>query len=155
MHINEGKDKLAIFYTAHNVSILFPSSIFSFSLLYNFIIFPPQCFHSLLHNFLLFFSSTFFISVHHNFNIFPQFHYFPSSMLLFPPLEFYYFPSSSSPSSSSSLLLFSLLHLLILIVFPFPPHFDCFDRVDVGSTWGRCGVDVGSKIGRASCRERV
>ena len=64
-------------------------------------------------------------------------------MLLFPPPQFYYFPSSSS----SSLLLFSLLLLLlILIVFPFPPHFDCFDRVDVGSKWGRCGVDVGSLL---------
>ena len=55
VHINEGKDKLALLYTVHNVlstppfSILFPSSIFSFSLLYNFIIFLPQCFYSLLH----------------------------------------------------------------------------------------------------------
>ena len=116
---------------------LFPfSTILLFSLLNVFI--PSSTI------FYYFPSWMFFIPLHHNFNIFPQFHYFPSSMLLFPPLEFYYFPSSSSPSSS--LLLFSLLHLLILIVFPFPPHFDCFDRVDVGSMWGRCGVDVGSLL---------
>ena len=35
-------------------SILFPSSFFSFSLLHNFIILPPQCFYSLLHRVLLF-----------------------------------------------------------------------------------------------------
>ena len=120
---------------------LFPfSTILLFSLLNVFI--PSSTI------FYYFPSSMFFIPLHHNFNIFPQFHYFPSSMLLFPPLQFYYFPSSSSPSSSSSLLLFSLLHLLILIGFPFPPHFDCFDRVNVGSMWGRCGVDVGLPWGR-------
>ena len=32
----------------------FPPQFFSFSLLYNITIFPPQCFYSLLHNFLLF-----------------------------------------------------------------------------------------------------
>ena len=53
-------------------------------------------------------------------------------MLLFPPPRFVIF---------SLLLLF-----LISIVFPFPPHFDCFDRVDVGSMWGRCRVDVGSLL---------
>ena len=111
------KQTILFFYTAHNVFI--PSSTI-------FYYFP---------------SSMFFIPLHHNFNIFPQFHYFPSSMLLFPPPQFYYFSSSSS-SSSSSLPLFSLL-LLILIVFPFPPHFGCFDRVDVGSMWRPCGVDVG------------
>ena len=124
--------------SSHFFSIPF-STILLFSLLNVFI--PSSTIFS------YFPSSMFFIPLHHNFNIFPQFHYFPSSMLLFPPLEFYYFPSSSSPSSSS-LLLFSLLHLLILIVFPFPPHFDCFDRVDVGSMWGRCRVDVGSMWGR-------
>ena len=46
-------------------SILFPSSIFSFSLLHNFIIFPPQCFYSLLHNFYYFPSSMFFIPLLH------------------------------------------------------------------------------------------
>ena len=45
--------------------ILFPSSIFSFSLLHNFIIFPPQCFYSLLHNFYYFPSSMFFIPLLH------------------------------------------------------------------------------------------
>ena len=47
-------------------SILFPSSIFSFSLLlHNFIIFPPQCFYSLLQNFYYFPSSMFFIPLLH------------------------------------------------------------------------------------------
>ena len=46
-------------------------------------------------------SSMFLIPLHHNFDIFPQFHYFHFSMLLFPPLQFYHFSSSSSPSSSN------------------------------------------------------
>ena len=46
-------------------SILFPSSIFTYSLLHNFIIFPPQCFYSLLHNFYYFPSSMFFIPLLH------------------------------------------------------------------------------------------
>ena len=80
----------------------FPSS-------FSFFLFPPPQFY--------YFRSSFLNSLHNNFNIFPQFHYFPSSMLLFPPSQFYYFPSSSSSSSSSSsLLLFTLLLLLFLIV---------------------------------------
>ena len=130
MHIN---DKLALFYTAHNVlptplfSILFPSSIFSFSLLYNFIIFLPQCF------------------------LFPS-----TTILIFPSISLFSLLNVIIPSST--ILLFSLLFLplflLTSIVFPPPPpHFDCFDRVDVGSIWGRCGVDVGSMWGR--CRVDV
>ena len=46
-------------------SILFPSSIFSFSLFHNFIIFPPQCFYSLLHNYLLFSLLNIFIPLLH------------------------------------------------------------------------------------------
>ena len=116
MHINEGKGQLALFffYTANNV-LLTPLLFifFTFLLLHNFIVFVPQ-----------FFIPSSKIS---------QFVLFSLLNLNFPPSpQFYYFPSSSSPSSSASLLLFSLLHL-ILIVFPFPPHFDCFDRVDVGS----------------------
>ena len=101
MHINEGKDKLALFYTAHNVlptppfSILFPSSIFSFSLLYNFIIFPPQCFYSLLHNFFIIFlpqcflfPSTTILIFSFNFIIFPPQCYYSLlyNFIIFPPL---------------------------------------------------------------------
>ena len=44
----------AMFYLPLPFQFYFPPQFFSFSLLYNFIIFPPQCFYSLLHNFLLF-----------------------------------------------------------------------------------------------------
>ena len=80
MHINEGKDKLALFSTKYNV-LLTPLPFqfycprqFFYSLLHNFIIFPPQCFYSLLHNFYYFPSSMFFIPLLHNF------YHFPSSM---------------------------------------------------------------------------
>ena len=90
-----------------------------------FIIFLPQCF---------LFPSTTILIFSLNFIMFPPQCYYSLlyNFIIFPPLP--------PPSSSSSLLLFSLLHLLILIVFPFPPHFECFDRVDVGSMQGRCGV---------------
>ena len=60
MDINEGKDKLALFSTKY--SVLLTPLPFRFylspqSLLHNFIIFPPQCFYSLLHNFYYFPSS--------------------------------------------------------------------------------------------------
>ena len=71
MHINEGKDKLALFSTKYNV-LLTPLPFqfycplqFFYSLLHNFIIFPPQCFYSLLHNFYYFPSSMFFIPLLH------------------------------------------------------------------------------------------
>ena len=54
-----------MFYLPLSFSIIFPSSIFSYSLLHNFIIFPPQCFYSLLHNFYYFPSSMFFIPLLH------------------------------------------------------------------------------------------
>ena len=61
-----------MFYTAHNVllttlpfQLYFPPQFFSYSLLHNFIIFPPQCFYSLLHNFYYFNSSMFFIPLLH------------------------------------------------------------------------------------------
>ena len=50
VHINEGKDKLALLYTAHNVlstppfSILFPSSIFFFFPSLQFYYFPSSMF---------------------------------------------------------------------------------------------------------------
>ena len=126
MHINEGKGKIVFFYTANNVlltPLLFTILIFCLNFLY---------------------------SLQHNFIYFPPFYYFPSSsssssfycfssstFFLFSLLRIFYFPSSTS-------FLFSLLLLLIFIVFPPPPHFDYFDRVDVGSMWGRCRVDVGS-----------
>ena len=76
-------------------------------------------------------------------------------------LSFYYHVSLLNFFPSTTILIFSLIFIVfpppppphILIVFPFPPHFDCFDRVDVGSMWGRCRVDVGSKWGR--CRVDV
>ena len=40
--------------------ILFPSSIFSYSLLHDFFIFPPQCFYSLLHSFYYFALNVFY-----------------------------------------------------------------------------------------------
>ena len=53
-------------FTYHSpFSIIFPSTIFSYSLLHNFIIFPPRCFYSLLHNFYYFNSSMFFIPLLH------------------------------------------------------------------------------------------
>ena len=42
MHINEGKGKLALFYTANNVLLTPLLFIFIFLLLHNFIIFVPQ-----------------------------------------------------------------------------------------------------------------
>ena len=111
-----------------------PLSLFNFiallnyfySLLHNFIIFPPQCSYSLLHNF----------------------YHFPSSMFLFPPPQFLLFSLLNAfYSSPPQILLFSLLKVFYSSPPPPPPpHFDCFDRVDVGSMWGRCGVDVTSLL---------
>ena len=109
MHINEGKDKVALFSTKYNVLLTplpFQFYLSPQSLLHSFIIFPPQCFYSLLHNFYYFPSSS------------------SSSFLLFSLLL----------SSSSSFSLFSLLLLLLLLIFivfpppppPPPPHFYCF-----------------------------
>ena len=82
VHINEGKSKLALFYTANNILLTPLLLIFIFLLLHNFIIFRSQFFYSLLHNFtILTFSRLLLISI--------------------------VFPSSSSSSSSSSFLLFS------------------------------------------------
>ena len=100
VHINEGKDKLALFSTKYNV-LLTPLPFqfycppqYFYSLVHNFIIFPPQCFFiPLLHLHLLIFI------------VFPP----P------PPPHLYCFPSSSS---SSFVLFFLLLLLLISIVFP-------------------------------------
>ena len=47
---------------------------------------------------IVIFSLYFFYSLHHNFNIFPQFHYFPPQFFLFP---------------FSTILLFSLLNVFI------------------------------------------
>ena len=61
MHINEGKDKLALFSTKYNVLLTplpFQFYLSPQSLLHNFIIFPPQCVYSLLHNFCYFPSSS-------------------------------------------------------------------------------------------------
>ena len=137
------ESKPSFFYTAHNVlptppfSILFPSSIFF-------------CFPSL------------------------QYYYFPCSMFLFPPLQFFIiflpqcflFPFTTILILSLNFIIFppqyyySLLFLLLLLLFltsivfpPPPPHFHCFDRVDVGSMWGRWRVNVGSMWGR--CRVDV
>ena len=102
MHINEGKDKLALFSTKYNV-LLTPLPFqfycppqFFYSLLHNFIIFPPQCFYSLLHNFYYFPSSMFFI---------PLLHLHLLISIVFPPPpppHFHCFPSSSSSSSTTS-----------------------------------------------------
>ena len=102
MHINEGKDKLALFSTKYNL-LLTPLPFqfycppqFFYALLHNFIFFPPQCF--------LFLSSTTFI--------------------IFPP-QYFLFLSSTSTSSFLLFFLHLLLLPLIFIVFP-PPHFYCF-----------------------------
>ena len=81
----------------------------------------------------------------------PQCFLFPSTTILILSLNFIIFPPQCYYS-----LLFLLLLLLFLtsIVFPPPPPlFYCFDRVDVGSMWGRCRVNVGSMWGR--CRVDV
>ena len=87
----------------------FPPQFFSFSLLHNFIIFPPQCFYSLLHNFIIFPPRSLIPSLS-TILIFPRllliFFPPPSQFLLFsplnldfpPPPQFHYFPSSTSTS---------------------------------------------------------
>ena len=90
-------------------------------------------------------------------------------MFIFPPPQFLLFSLLNAfYSSPPQILLFSLLNVFyssplpppppphfycfssssssFLLFFPPPPHFDCFDRVDVGSMWGRCGVDVTSLL---------
>ena len=90
------KSKLSFF------TLRFPLQFFVLSFT---ILFPPQFFNFLPHNFysyfpllnsfipsstflMIFLSSIFFNSQLHNFNI------FLSSIFLFPPPQFYYFPSS-------------------------------------------------------------
>ena len=123
-----------------------PLSLFNFisllnffkSLLHNFIIFPPKCFYSLLHNFYYFPFSIFFIPLLHlhlliSIVFLPQNHHYHHHH----HISVVFFPPSAPPPPPP----------------PSPPHFDCFDRVDVGSMWGRCGVDVVSMWGR--CRVDV
>ena len=115
-----------------------PLSLFNFisllnffkSLLHNFIIFPPKCFYSLLHNFYYFPFSIFFIPLLHlhlliSIVFLPQNHHYHHHH----HISVVFFPPSAPPPPPPP---------------PSPPHFGCFDRVDVGSMWGRCGVDVGS-----------
>ena len=107
MHINECKGKLALFSTKYNVLLTplpFQFYLSPQSLLHNFIIFPSQCFYSLLHNFYYFPSSS------------------SSSFLLFslllllifiafpPPPHFYCFPSTTTTTTATTFLLFSLHH---------------------------------------------
>ena len=123
---------------------------FFYSLLHNFIIFPPQCFYSLLHNVYYFPSSMFFIPLLHH-----HLHLHLLISIVFPPPppppppHFCCFPSSSS-STSSSCLLFSLQVwsfrpdfglLLLLLVFSGAPV--SAKRARSGAPWVRkFGYDV-------------
>ena len=80
------------------------TTILIFSL--NFIIFPPQCYYSLLHNFISFPPPPhFYFSSSSSFLLFFLLPLFISIIFPPPPPHFYYFPSSST---SFSFLLFSL-----------------------------------------------
>ena len=92
--------------------------IFFYSLLHNFIIFPPQCFYSLLHNFYYFPSSMFFIPLLHL-----HLHLYLLISIVFspppPPPHFYCFLSTTTTTTTATFLLFSLHHHRhISIVFP-------------------------------------
>ena len=137
-----------------------------FSLLHNFIIFPPHSLIPSLSTKLIFppLLLIFFILLLHNF------YYFPSSMLLFPPLQFYYFPlflnslplhniNLSPPPphlfsssftifiifppqswfpSSSTISLFPLLHLHLLF---YSIYFSIYKYIDLLSTLHRPHID--------------
>ena len=102
---------------------------FFYSLLHNFIIFPPQCFYSLLHNFYYFPSSMFFIPLLHLHLLIsivfspppplPHVYCFPSTTTTTTTTTtFYCFPSTTT--TSASFLLFSLQ---VWSFRPFMAHF--------------------------------
>ena len=105
VHINDGKDKLALFSTKYNLLLT-----------------PNPSYSSAIDFFSLFLISLFIFNFHprpHLPYIDPTStlhgpHTDPTPTFFFPPLHFYCFPSSSS-----SFLLFSLL-LLLLLIFCFP-----------------------------------
>ena len=109
MHINEGKGKLALFYSANNVLVTPLLFIFIFLLLHNFIIFLPQYFYSLLQNFTILIFSLLLLLIS---SVFPP----PPS----PLPHFYCFPS---PTATTFLLL-SLYnhhsHHISFVFFPLP-----------------------------------
>ena len=108
------ESKPSFFFTLRTMFYL-PLSLFNFisllnffySLLHNFIIFPPQCFYSLLHNFYYFPSSMFFIPLLHLlisivFSPPPP----PPLSIVFPPPpppppHFYCFPSTTTTTGDT------------------------------------------------------
>ena len=96
VHINEGKGKLALFYSANNVLVTPLLFIFIFLLLHNFIIFLPQFFYSLVHNFIILIFSLLLLLISIVFRPPPS-----------PPPHFYCFPSTTT---TATFLLFSFHH---------------------------------------------
>ena len=109
---------------------------FFYSLLHNFIIFPPQCFYSLLHNFYYFPSSMFLIPL-----LLLHLHLLISIVFSSPPPPPHFYCFSSTTTPITTFLLFSPhhhLHRHISIVFPLPPppppHFYCFPSTTTSTT---------------------
>ena len=63
--LKQSKKASHVLLTPLPFQLYIPPQFFSFSLLHNFIVFPPQCFYSLLHNFYYSPSSMFFILLLH------------------------------------------------------------------------------------------
>ena len=126
MHINEGKGKIALFYTANNVlltTLLFKILLFSFR---NFFI---PIFPSSSSSFLLF-------SLHHHHH-----HHRHHISIVFPPPpppppppHSYCLPSTTTTFLFSSLRHHHRHHISIVFPPPPPPHFHCFPSSSMRGT---------------------